>query len=272
MCRICLDGDDKDNPQNPLITPCSWSGSMKHVHLEWLQTWTNSHRRKREGEYVRSYHWKKLQCELWKQNLETEFGINGQVHKLLEYKEIVQDNYFILESFSSTPSRTLHLIEIPNEKVKKKNKKIELLLGRVSTLDIRITDASVSRVHSKITYFDGNFYIKDLDSKFGTLVWLRYPIPIPNKIGYSIACQVNEAYFEIRPKFNLCKYWCPRRKNKITPDPKAYLKNLEFIPTSFKCYLEMLDEFVADKVQKKTVNLEIIQNEVIVEEDHGKQF
>ena len=61
ICRICLDGDLKDEPDNPLISPCNCSGSMKYVHLECLATWTNNNRKKREGLHIRSYHWKKLQ-------------------------------------------------------------------------------------------------------------------------------------------------------------------------------------------------------------------
>lgn len=33
VCRICLDGEDKDQEENPLISPCNCTGSMRHVHL-----------------------------------------------------------------------------------------------------------------------------------------------------------------------------------------------------------------------------------------------
>ena len=83
---------------------------------------------------------------------------------------------------------------------------IELLLGRVSSLDIRITDASVSRVHSKVSFINGNFYIKDVDSKFGTLVRQRFPLPIPNKRGFRISLQVTESYMEIGPEYSFWSY------------------------------------------------------------------
>jgi hypothetical protein len=177
---------------------------MRHVHLECLQTWTHNHRKFSDGEYVRSYHWRKLQCELCRCNLTTEFEIDGHTYKLLDYRDVDQDNHLILESISSTAGKTLHLINVPNLQAKK-NRRLEYLVGRVSTLDIRVTDPSVSRVHSKITYYNGDFYIKDLDSKFGTMVWLRYPIPLPKKLGFKIACQVKEAYFEIGLRPDICK-------------------------------------------------------------------
>jgi VWFA-related protein len=43
-------------------------------------------------------------------------------------------------------------------------------LGRGSGNDIRIPDKSVSRKHAVINYIDGNFYIRDLNSTYGTKV------------------------------------------------------------------------------------------------------
>ena len=34
-CRICL--DDAETDDNPFITPCKCSGSMKFIHLECLK-------------------------------------------------------------------------------------------------------------------------------------------------------------------------------------------------------------------------------------------
>lgn len=36
FCRICMECDSKDNP---LITPCKCSGSVKYIHEECLKTW-----------------------------------------------------------------------------------------------------------------------------------------------------------------------------------------------------------------------------------------
>ena len=43
-------------------------------------------------------------------------------------------------------------------------------LGRNQDIDIRFTEISVSRLHSTIFFQDDKFYIKDENSKFGTLV------------------------------------------------------------------------------------------------------
>ena len=58
-----------------MISPCKCSGSMSHIHLECLREWLNSKRSKKEGECVKTYCWKALECELCK----TRFP--GQVYQ-----------------------------------------------------------------------------------------------------------------------------------------------------------------------------------------------
>ena len=59
----------------------------------------------------------------------------------------------------------IHVISLANKNAIK--------LGRGHDVDIRITDISVSRFHSMIKYYKGNFYIEDNNSKFGTLALLK---------------------------------------------------------------------------------------------------
>ena len=49
----------------------------------------------------------------------------------------------------------------------------EFKLGRGHESGVRVNDISVSRVHAQIKYKDGNFYISDNNSKFGTLVLVK---------------------------------------------------------------------------------------------------
>ena len=42
-------------------------------------------------------------------------------------------------------------------------------MGRGSDCEIKISDISVSRTHARLIKEDGNYYIEDLESKFGTL-------------------------------------------------------------------------------------------------------
>ena len=51
-------------------------------------------------------------------------------------------------------------------------------LGRGHETDLRITDISVSRWHSVIKFENQHFILEDTNSKFGTLVLTKAPIPI----------------------------------------------------------------------------------------------
>ena len=64
VCRICLGEENEKN--DPLISPCKCAGTMSHIHLECLREWLNSKRSKKEGENVKTYCWKALECELCK--------------------------------------------------------------------------------------------------------------------------------------------------------------------------------------------------------------
>ena len=58
--------------------------------------------------------------------------------------------------------RTLHLLS-PQEGEKIK-------IGRGDECEVELSDLSISRVHSKISFEEGQFYLEDNDSKYGTLV------------------------------------------------------------------------------------------------------
>jgi hypothetical protein len=46
-CKICLDSEVENENVNPMISPCSCTGSMKDVHLECLKEWIHNKRNTR---------------------------------------------------------------------------------------------------------------------------------------------------------------------------------------------------------------------------------
>lgn len=50
--------------------------------------------------------------------------------------------------------------------------------GRGHESDVRIPDVSISRHHATIKFVEGAFFLEDHNSKFGTLVALRKPVPL----------------------------------------------------------------------------------------------
>lgn len=64
-CRICYDIDS--SPNNPLITPCKCSGTMRYIHIECLKSWIEGKKISRQSDNTISYCWKVLDCELCKE-------------------------------------------------------------------------------------------------------------------------------------------------------------------------------------------------------------
>ena len=42
VCRICYLEEDENNPENPLVQPCTCTGSVKFIHLTCLRKWVST--------------------------------------------------------------------------------------------------------------------------------------------------------------------------------------------------------------------------------------
>lgn len=68
----------------------------------------------------------------------------------------------VIESVTNTTSKTIHVINFDESP--------EVCVGRAQNADVRITDISVSRIHSRLQLTDqGEVRVLDNFSKFGTL-------------------------------------------------------------------------------------------------------
>jgi hypothetical protein len=127
----------------------------------------------RETDHVLSYMWSDLTCEICKAPFKmTVFNRYGELKSIISYKEFENcENYAILESVSKTKCTTIHVCNFDQKSV--------LNVGRSSSMDIRISDVSVSRHHSDlILCADGTLAVTDEGSKFGTLKLLTKPLQI----------------------------------------------------------------------------------------------
>ena len=57
-----------------------------------------------------------------------------------------------------------------------------LKVGRGHQCEMRVNDISVSRIHAEIRFENNKFYLKDLKSKFGTLVKFKEEFNIKEKV------------------------------------------------------------------------------------------
>ncbi|CAI2384949.1 unnamed protein product [Moneuplotes crassus] len=196
-CRVCLSLED--DPDDPLITICKCSGTMGLIHLECIKGWLDSKLHKKFVPHTFSYNWKNLRCELCKERLKDRYYIQGKPVHLLNYKRPQEGKYITLESFTNTPHKTIHVINL-QENLEGYSEEMSFLIGRENNVNIRITDISVSRNHALLTYKDGEFYVQDTQSKFGTLILMQSPFPIPYTDQWDLTLQIGKNLINISPK------------------------------------------------------------------------
>lgn len=96
QCRICFEEEiEKDDP---LLSPCKCSGSMRYVHLKCLRQWRSRTENKKIMPHVTTYTWKAFHCDICKEKLEDSYTVNKKEHLIFEIQK-PPHNYMIIESF-----------------------------------------------------------------------------------------------------------------------------------------------------------------------------
>ena len=175
-CRICF-CEGSFEGKNPLISPCKCTGSVTYIHLNCLRKWLTSKviTKTSPSNNIYCYIFISLECEICKTIIPEIVEYRGKYISLLDFKDI-EPPYIILQSMHQYNLQNrnvsnisdLNMIFVMSFKQKK-----YLVIGRANNSDIRLNDVSVSRNHSMISYDDGNFYIDDIGSKFGTLLLIQ---------------------------------------------------------------------------------------------------
>ena len=164
ICKVCLTEFEKQ--EDPLISVCNCSGSMKYIHYNCLQKWVSSRVVTKEGEDSVCYFWKNIDCEICKEPLPLKVSYEGKNYSIFTTNHLDEPFIALEGCFSQNKKgeRGIHVIAMTN--------RCQVKLGRGHESDVRISDISVSRLHAVIKYENGQFVIEDYKSKFGTLVML----------------------------------------------------------------------------------------------------
>ena len=173
ICRICLDSEQNDD--NPLIAICNCTGGTKFVHFLCLKTWLHSMMEEKVNSQLISYFWKSFHCEICTACYPCNFLLflvsiicNKKRYELVDIPRPINGDFLLIESISKDKacSRAIHIL-VPS-KIGQIYK-----VGRGHDADIKMSDISVSRVHSIITSTKNGFTIKDNNAKFGTLTYIK---------------------------------------------------------------------------------------------------
>ena len=197
LCKICY--MEEDDEENPLVRPCTCSGSLKYIHLKCLKHWINT----RSFDKVDSsgicniYIVNPAECEICKTKFPDFIRHNGKLYSLIDFQHEFK-SYLALESLSvdKNKNKFLYVISLEN------NGKIRL--GRGHDSDVLLSDVSVSRIHCLLSIENKNVFIEDNNSKFGTLILIQAPsIQMIENLPF---------YFQVGRTFFNCKY---RKSSKL---------------------------------------------------------
>jgi hypothetical protein len=213
-CRICL--SDSETTVDPLISPCKCSGSMKHVHLNCLKEWLRSKITSKVSPKGMSFHVRDLLCELCRSGFPLIMPYKDQKITLLSL-ELPRSSYLLLEEYRpDNNSRTaLHFITL--------NPKESVQIGRGQESELKISDISVSRKHSKISRHGNFFYLEDLKSKFGTLVRVKKNFLM--KPRFRLTVQISRTVLKLNYKVPWsCKdFWKCCKNEKVVTQSYSHL-------------------------------------------------
>jgi len=193
MCKICY-SDDYDRENNPLVHLCNCNGGLRFSHFECIKRWmeTKLSIKENDKKTVKSYNIKSFNCEICKTPYPFRFKLKGieKPFELIDLQRPIDCDYIVLESLNQMKEncniKSFHVIQLNGD---------ELTIGRGHESDIRINDISVSRSHAKLKYNieDGTLLLRDLKSKFGTLILIKKPLLIKQK---KIHLQIGRTYIE----------------------------------------------------------------------------
>ena len=192
ICKICY-SEENDKENNPLVHLCNCNGGLRFSHFQCIKKWMETKLviKENEKKTVKSYNIKSFNCEICKTPYPFKFKLNGidKPFELIELDKPGDCDYIILESLNQMKEncniKSIHVIQLTGE---------ELTIGRGHESDVRINDISVSRKHAILKYNDdGTLLLRDLKSKFGTLILIKKPLKIKEK---KIHLQIGRTYIE----------------------------------------------------------------------------
>ena len=246
-CRICFCEGNFEG-LNPLISPCKCSGSVKYIHLNCLRKWLTSKITTKVSSTndIYCYVYKTLKCEICQSLIPEIAEFRGKFISLLDFKNI-DSPYIIMQSMyqynaQNKISSDLNIIFVISFK---SNNHVNI--GRANNSNIRLSDVSVSRNHAKIKYSNGELFLEDISSKFGTLILIQNNVLfLPNR-NVSIQTGKSHLIFNLR-RTCLGLFKCYR--NRLFEN-KKYLES--FFNSEKKVYSQILETFndnIIDPIEK----------------------
>ena len=209
-CRICYRNDSDIN--DPLISPCKCSGSMGYIHFKCLKSCIDAKIQKKKEENFISYTWKSFNCEICLYPYPKYIKFKNMIYPLVDIDTSKFNQYCLCDYslFDDNQKKAFHrgyiIFKIEDDN--------EITLGRNQSNGVKLKDISVSRKHCYIIKRNGKLYIKDLNSKFGTLQYIKKKFDIQIDDNLDLLSGKNRFQISLSKKWsflglgNIFKFGC----------------------------------------------------------------
>ena len=235
-----------------MVHLCNCKGGLNYAHFECIKHWMKTKLIQKENtkNTVKTYYIQSFNCEICKSPYPFRFKINNndKIYDLIEIERPINTNYIVLESLNQIKEncniKSIHIISLTNNE--------DIIIGRGHDCDVRIKDISVSRYHSKVKYNTDNnsLLIRDLKSKFGTLILIKTPF----EIRETTQLQIGRTYIKASTlSFEELKNF--QRKKQIEKEQKNLKEN---------------KTLVKEQLNKKEYNYEPLETEYKEEQNEKK--
>ena len=280
-CRVCFcEGNFEGN--DPLISPCKCTGSLTYIHLNCLRKWLTSKIVTKTSSVsdIYCYTFKSLECEICKSIIPEIVEYRGKFITLLNFKDI-EPPYIILQTMYQYNSQNINPPNFNAIFVISLKIKDYIIIGRANNSDIRLSDVSVSRNHSIISYSNGNFYIDDIGSKFGTLLLIQNNILFLPYNELNIQTGKCHLIFRLTRTFLGC-FKCFKNKSYenlsyedffTVKDKKVYLQILEAFNNNIVDPIERFSSIYGSESgsENNEININNSEDEKIIEEQKNEE-
>lgn len=200
-CRLCY--QNESSISDPLISPCKCNGSMKYIHLSCLKRSISSKIQKRHEGHCDFYLFKGYNCEICLSNYPKYITYKNMVYPLVDI-DIDSSNFnnYVQCSLSQYVDNN-HKIMNLGYLIFYIHENNQLTIGRKQNNQIKLKDISISRNHCEIIRKGQNILLRDLDSKFGTMKYIKdfYEININEQVKLLSGKHEFDFYLKKRSKF-----------------------------------------------------------------------
>lgn len=171
VCRICFERESDSKPFTPELCKCK----NMPVHVHCLRIWMSNKIQQTNFKNMCYYDITQLSCEVCHEHINPMITVKGEEVFLVSINILSQNDTVVFEVFELSRDKIKGILVVDFSVPGEKN---EVILGRSEDCDILFKDVSISRKHAKFVWRNGQLFVFNIESKFGTVrrVEGRYPI------------------------------------------------------------------------------------------------